>query len=212
MAELRRQTGTMHAVKCLLFGKADISSPCCLRAPHELSLQPHEDVQGAGPHLYSVSHPRGVCKEVTGPEGFGLPFSHFGYILTSACGWEMNAHCPAMGRIAHRVLPNIMVLLRTPRYYNLRNQTYICCPKSLGPSRPFAAPIHASDHCSDPDLGVSSARTWEMTLPLLLLLSSTPDPPTPCESCWLGARHVAGMGNDWSKQGHRKPSCKARRN
>jgi len=63
-----------------------------------------------------------------------------------------------MGRTAHGVLPpNVMVLLGTPRYYNLKNQTYICCPKSLGPSRPFPAPIHATDHCSDPDLGVSSA-------------------------------------------------------
>lgn len=148
----------------LLFGKADISSPCCLRAPHELSLQLHEDVQGAGPHLYSVSHPRGVCKEVTGPEGLGyLSVILVTYWLVLVAE-RWNAHCPAMGRTAHRVLSNIMVLLRTPRYYNLRNQTYICCPKSLGPSRPFAAPIHASDHCSDPDLGVSSARTWEMTL------------------------------------------------
>lgn len=81
----------------------------------------------------------------------------------------MECSLSAMARTAYRVLPpNVMVLLRTPRYYNLKNQTYICCPKSLGPSRPFAAPIHATDHCSDPDLGVSSARMWEMTLLLLL--------------------------------------------
>ena len=45
-----------------------------------------------------------------------------------------------------------MVLLRTPTYYNLKNQTSLCGPKCPGPSTPFAAPIHATDHCSDTDL------------------------------------------------------------
>ena len=154
MLHLERQTWALCAVWELLMNSADNYMKCRGLAPVSLGRPPP-----------------GVCAEVTGPERLGyLSVILVTYWLVLVVeGW--SAHCPAMGRISTQSSsskcngppenPNVLQSQKPDlsTWPQVSRSLYTICS-----THPCHWPMlwHWS--------GVSPTRTWEMTLPLLLLL------------------------------------------
>lgn len=103
---------------------------------------------------------RGLLGASLCSEPFGLSSSHSGYIMASVCWVEdRGAHYPAIGRAKTQrcSLQMLMILLRTLRYHNPKDQTCVCGLESPGPSKTMRS-MHTTDHYYIPDLAALPAH------------------------------------------------------